>query len=237
MSDNMSDKTAEKSLKKEISKKVTELTIEREEVVYQKRSLENILSDIKKIDQDKVATETLTWLIKNVENYISNNTKVFKLDLILDNEAEEVKDMEEIKKLQDLFRSVPDDTVQDDTVQDDAVNSKTKEDPATKARKELNKVTEKIFKKINGKKDLLKSLFERMSFYYELKGITKGKMLLQKLIGEVTIRKFDYETFSVGVKVRDPKANNVVKEYVIPEGFTVCVEIVFTPVSIPTSMF
>jgi hypothetical protein len=53
----------------------------------------------------------------------------------------------------------------------------------------------------------------------------------------VSILKFEYEAFSVGVKVRNPKENNTIKEYVIPEGFTIWIEIAFNQVLTPVSMF
>jgi hypothetical protein len=81
------------------------------------------------------------------------------------------------------------------------------------------------------------NLFKRMAYYYELKGISRGKLLIQELEGQVSIVKFEYEAFSVGVKVRDPKKDTTIREYVIPEGFTVWIEIVCNPANPPTSMF
>jgi hypothetical protein len=79
---------------------------------------------------------------------------------------------------------------------------------------------------------LLKDLFKRMSFYYEMKGINNGNILLQEVIGEVDITKFEYEAFPIGVKVLSSDKNKneedrVVKEYAIPEGFTIWMEIAF----------
>ena len=53
----------------------------------------------------------------------------------------------------------------------------------------------------------------------------------------LSILRFEYEAFSVGVKVRNPKDNNTITEYVIPEGFTIWIEIAFNQVLTPVSMF
>ena len=212
--------------------KIANLKIEREEIVYNKKELSNILTESEKLDSTKISNEILTWIIKNVEQFINNQTKVFKLDLILDNESEKVEDMDEVKKLQDLYRAIPEET-------------ENNVDEIVVVRKKLDKIAEKASKKMSKNKDLLNDLFKRMAFYYELRGFNKGVPLIQNLEGKVEILKFEYEAFSVGVKIRQPKINadskeleyNAIKEYVIPEGFTVCLEIAFNQVAPPTSMF
>lgn len=210
--------------------KLKQFNIQKENIVYEKKPIPQILKESGDIDTDTMSTEILTWMIKNVESYISNQTKVFKLDLILDNDSKSVEDLNEIKKLQDLYRAIPEDADEKET---------------QKVRKKLDKITENVKNKIISNNILLKALFSRMVYYYEMKGFNKGKMLLQKLEGSVSILKFEYDAFSVGVKVRSVTDNlensnkeyTTVKEYVIPEGFTLWIEIAFQTAAPPTNMF
>jgi len=126
---------------------------ENNSIKFTKRPIEEILKEAKTIDPLKVCNEILAWLITNVENYVDSDNKIFKLDLILDN----VIGMFETTKLQDLYRSIPDDD-----------NMTEKElDEATKCREELDKITLKAHEHIKGAKEVLEVLFKRMIFYYE----------------------------------------------------------------------
>ena len=179
------------------------------------------------LDCDKIATEILIWLTKNVENFIDNQTKQFKIDLILDKESKTVEEMEETKKLQDLYQALPDSNEEDVEI----------------ARKNLDETTAKAYKNLTTKKDLLEKLFERMAYYYELVGVSKGKMLINKLVGSVSITKFEYESFleyaqgEDGERFGEKKSDKLIREYTIPEGFTIWIEIAFTPKTLPKSIF
>lgn len=175
----------------------------------------DIVKEAKKIDIDKVAEEVLCWVILNVENFIDNQAKAFKLDLILDSES-----MGETTKFQNLYKAVTDNDMA--------------------ARKELDKVAEKTYKKMKSMKEHLDKLFERMIFYYEMIGVKDGKAIEKQLIGAVDVLQFEYEAFQVGVNISAPKyevrdgetGERVIhqgeaKHYVIPEGFTIWIEIAF----------
>lgn len=209
------------TLPKGAQKKVKSLIVEKSEMNFVKKDTKTIIKEAKTIDANKVAEETLTWLINNVEYFIDNTTRMFKINLILDNEAKPIEGMEQTKKLQDLFRAIP---------EDQADNY----DNVISAKSTLNEVVSKAFNVINDRKDLLENLFTRMAFYFELKGVNKGKFLIQNLTGAVAVTNFEYEDFSVGVKINQPTKNEedkekyiTLKEYTIPEGFTIWLEIAF----------
>ena len=74
--------------------------------------------------------------------------------------------------------------------------------------------------------------------------IKEGENLIKfiEVEGSVNITKFEYDAFEVGVQIKD--ANNeegeerkILKDYVIPEGFTIWLEINFKNKQRPTSMF
>ena len=83
--------------------------------------------------------------------------------------------------------------------------------------------------------------------------LKEGETLVkfEEFKGQVGITNFEYEAFSVGVKIqRKPldqkqelntcsvtETKEVMKEYLIPEGFTVWLEITFKHKQRPTTMF
>jgi hypothetical protein len=207
---------------------------------YEKMSVKDILSKSKKIKPQVIAKEVLGWLISNVENYIDNQVRIFKLDLVIDSS----ESMQETLKLQNLYRAIP----------DDDAKSKQDEKELQDCRTVLNDITDQAYKKIVENEKGLQELFKRLVFYYEMTGFRDGKPLIRELDGVVNISKFEYEAFSVGVKIltrKDPispknatpisdlpdKKKAVMKQYVIPEGFTVWLEIAFKTSARPTSMF
>ena len=194
----------------------------------------DIMEQVESLDASKIAEEVLMWLTKNVENFISNQTKEFKIDIVLDQESETVYEMEELKKLQDIYQSLPDSCSA-------SVNN---------ARNKLDEITEEAFDAMGTKTEMLQSLFKRMAFYYELRGISRGTQLIQELEGNVSITKFEYDPFSIGVKVRKMEVaqnedggervisdKHVITEYVVPEGFSLWLEIAFIPKVLPKGMF
>jgi len=120
----------------------------------EKRLIESIISDSKTIDTKKVASEVLEWVTNNVENFIDDNMKVFKLDLVLD--ASE--GMQETKKLQDLYRSIPEDRMR---------MSNSELEKITECRTILNDVTDRAHQDMVRDEESMNKLFERMIFYYE----------------------------------------------------------------------
>jgi hypothetical protein len=245
------------------------------DAVFDKRPIEDILEDAKKIDTKKIANEVLNWITSNVENFIDNQSKIFKLDLVMDVAV----GTEETKKLQDLYRSIPED------------NEKELE-KSEKCRRILDETTKKAFSYMKDSSASLKTLFDRMVFYYErvipspenkrralaideelkelfnkkeqannsektklqeeiVAKIKEGEQLVKftQLEGNVSITNFDYECFSIGVQIREGHNPNedgevdknaerkILKNYNIPEGFTVWVEINFKHKQRPTVMF
>ena len=216
---------------------VANFEIMESETKYEKMSVKDILSKSKKIKPQIVAKEVLGWLISNVENYVDNQVRMFKLDLVIDSS----ESMHETLKLQNLYRAIPDDTL-----------NKQSQKELQECRAILNDITEQAHKKITENEKGLQELFKRLVFYYEMTGFMDGKPLIQALDGAVNVSKFEYEAFSVGVKVltknddvKEDKAisdlpenkKTVMKQYIIPEGFTVWIEIAFKAKSRPASMF
>jgi hypothetical protein len=199
------------------------------------RTVEEIIEDSKNIDTQKIATETLNWVIANVEGFIDNQNKMFKLDLVIEN----VKWMEETKKLQDLYRAIP----------EDQENEEINVDKSEKCRRILDEITTKAFSSMK-ESELLKTLFGRMVFFYEkpilnmenkrtalkideelkvlfnekeaakeedkykvqeriVEKIKEGEKLVKftQLDGDVNITNFEYEAFDLKVQIKEGKAN------------------------------
>lgn len=208
----------------------------------------------KNIDTNKIANEILDWLIVNVENYIDNQSKMFKIDLIIDGESN--PPMPETRSLQILYRHIPNDEqmvrAKDVFKSDGSIDmSKLKSKSLTQAikvRNCLNEITDECLDKIRNNQEKLDKLFERMSFFYEMIGVYKGNPLIQLLNGAVDISKFEYEAFSVDVSVKSPTykiqredridiIESEDKNYTIAEGFTIWVEIAFTSKAQSTAIF
>lgn len=192
---------------------------------YPTQSVDAILEQLQTMEVANVASEVLDWLIENVENYIDNKQQYFQIDLIIDenNNSESVKN---IKLLQTLYRSIPEN-----------------DERATECREKINLFTEDVLACMDeDMTDKLEKLFKRMSFYYEMKGISKEKgLLIQELTGSVSIVDFVYEAFSLGVRNSQinpfTRERKVLKEIVLPEAFTVGVEIAFNTVDSTRSLF
>lgn len=197
-----------------------------------KEICDKLITESKTIDIQKVSEEVLTWVTNNVEYFIDNKTKTFKLDLIVDSDA-----MPETKKLQSLYKLIPDETLASLKV-------------IGKCKGELDNVTEEIYFNMKKQKALLEKLFERMIYFYEVVALDNGVPLEKKLVGAVDIMQFEYEAFSVGVKISAPvyeitdgetgerkMMTGEDKEYEIPEGFAVWLEIAYKDAVANASMF
>ena len=203
--------------------------------------VKEIIEKSKEINTDRVAQEMLGWLIANVENFIDNQRREFKIDLILDSD-----NMSESTKLQNLYIEIPesDGDLKLDNI-DNVNNDNFKK--VNKCRETLDNVTKKCHSSMKKNKILLDTLFKRMIFYYEMVGVSKGNVLLKELKGAVSIKLFEYDAFSVNVQVtpvnvginknnRDSRGEDKQmttvnisegKNYDIPEGFTLWLEIAF----------
>lgn len=207
---------------------------------YEKRAIKEIYKDAETINVEVAAKEILTWIANNVEQFIDNQKRKFKLDLVIDAEEGAQETFPETRKLQNLYRAIPEDStsiVNPKDIQDVIDNLSEEEIDAMEdiqnCREALDKISENIWQSMQQNEELLEAIFKRMAFYYEMKGINKGELILQELKGEVDIVKFEYDSFPVQVHITGSalgKAEReVVKDYVIPEGFTVWLEIAFKP--------
>jgi len=220
------------------------IEIQSERLVTPPKEIDLILKESKQINIESASKEMLEWLIANVEGYIDNSVKNFKIDIIVDEKNKE--SLPEIKKLQDLYRAIPDDPDRDENL------TQTQIDKAVECRQELDRVTKKIFNVMQDQKEFIEQLFKRMSFYYELRTIKNGKPIIQDMEGTVIINKFEYEAFSVPVKIMqgelnqkdieeisstETKEKKIIKTYIIPESFTCWIEIAYKPIQKPTNLF
>lgn len=123
---------------------------------FKKRSVEDILKDSENVRPDAIADEVLIWLIDNVESYVDSKTKAFKIDLIFDNSD----GMQETKKLQDLYRAIPDDP--DGEEQNELVLEK-----CQKCRRILDNITKNAYENMRQSNEALEKLFKRMVYFYE----------------------------------------------------------------------
>lgn len=218
---------------------------------------------IKEIDAQKIAQEIIGWMIKNVENYVDNTTRHYKIDLVLENE-----ELPETKKLQDIYLEYG----KEDEKNQKKKNKK-KEKELLGIREALDEKTQESYDLIKNDEDNLNILTQRMLFFYEkiiptpeskkqafeidnvLKDLIgkkekakseKQKQKIQQQIkekvdegvslvkfteleGVAKITKFEYEAFNVNVQIKqgqkEEKDKKVVEEYMVPEGFTVWMEI------------
>jgi hypothetical protein len=143
-----------------------------QEIVSKVRATKDIMIDAEKIDATRVGNEVLAWVISNVENFIDNQTKIFKLDLVIDNP----KEMEETKKLQDLYRSLPDPQLPSGLINGGENSLSYKQivkdiekqiEEVEKCRKYLDNITKNAFEHVKSSRNALGHLFQRMIFYYE----------------------------------------------------------------------
>ena len=242
-----------------------------------KRPIEDILNDSKTIDPKKIAQEVIKWTINNVPNFIDNQTKIFKLDLVIDDNITE-NGLAETKRLQDLYKAIP----EDEELKEE------ESDKAEKCRRKLDLVTLEAYNIMKDSKELLKELFKSMIFYYEkvipsaenkkrafeidkklkelinqkeeekseevkkkiqekiVEAVKEGESLIkfEEFEGAVGITRFEYESFEVKVQVKrvakeseKREDREVVKEYNIPEGFILWLEINYRHKKKLTSMF
>lgn len=234
---------------------IPEFEIEEIHVEFKKRSFEDILKDVSNVDPKKISEEVLEWVTDNVEGFLDNHMRIFKLDLVLDDETQE---MQEVKKLQDLYRAIPHETVSASDIDmeklqnaddDDEIFKLTEqEEKEVECRMELDKIAEAAYNCMCEDEERLNKLFERMIFYYEVKCLKDGVPVIQEQQGVAKVLRFEYEGFNMGVKVikgldevnkEEIKKGErtTLKQYVVEEGFTVWVELAFKAKELPKTMF
>jgi hypothetical protein len=220
---------------------------------FEKKPLKEIIQQSKNIDIEKAGDEVIKWLTDNVEHFIDNKEREFRIDLVVDEKSEE--DMTHIKMLQDLYRAIPDDSEYidaekaeelmkgnlNDAFEDEDLNA------LVECRDTLDNVSFKIHDYIQKSENLI-GLYDAMIFYYEMIGLNQGQPLLKKLKGSVDVVEFTYESFNVAVTVLGGVMNleqdveeecdkNTIKQYIIPEGFSLLLEIAFIDQSRSIGLF
>jgi hypothetical protein len=114
-------------------------------------------------------------------------------------------------------------------------------------KKRALQIDEELKKLIEGKEEASEEEKKKIQEQV-VKLLQEGEELVkwEEFEGAVSITKFDYEAFSVGVKLTskpteeeqiEGEQEEVVKEYTIPEGFVVWMEINYRLKARPTSMF
>lgn len=223
------------------------------EMTFKKKSIEEILLLSENVDTDKAAEEVLQWLIENVENYIDNKEREFRIDLVIEENSSE--NMVNIKLLQDLYRAIPDDSEYVDVAKIEELmkgdlNEAFEDEDFEKlvhCRETLDNISFTIHDKMRDPENL-KKLYERMIYFYEMIGIKDSTPLLQSFNGGVDIIEFQYESFSIGVNVLEgrmslqddinaPCKKETIKNYIVPEGFSILLEISFMDSSRSLSIF
>jgi len=176
-----------------------------------KLSAEEVRAGMKKIDPKAVAAEVLAWLIQNVENYIDNTQKTFRLVLTVAADT-----MPVTKALQDLYMAVPDD------------------ENVGELMDSLDEITAEAKDIMQADAESIEKLFRRLVFFYEMTGFCNATgPIVQQMDGCVEISEFMFDPVSMTMQVKQPVVKmvdgqpvetgekRVVKEIQIPEGFGV----------------
>ena len=241
------------------TKKITAAIMTPEDIAVRDEAfqkMEEIAAESKNIEVAKVSDEILKWVIANVESFIDNHKKMFKLDLILDESVQEI--MPESMKIQRLYQAIPADEVFIPKALEDSesrVLLKNKDVKAgfakiKKCKTALDAVTKNILKDMRTHQEQLATLFKRMAYYYEVVGFRNGEALEKVLEGAVDIVDFEYENFSMTVSINDPEAMHSdtergsltdekieKKSYVLPAAFTIWLEISYKENNSMMSLF
>jgi len=222
------------------------------EIEFEKKTIEEIEELSKNIDTNKAADEVIQWLVDNVSNYIDNKEKEFRIDLVIEENSGE--SMENIKLLQDLYRGIPDDSeyLDSEKVQDIMENGDINEilndenlDKICACRQMLDNISFEIHDKIR-EPERLEKLFNAMIFFYEMIGINKGEAVLRELKGGVDIPEFMYDSFNIAVTAlgttidiskEETEERKIMEKYLIPEGFSLMIEISFVDSSLSRGLF
>lgn len=213
---------------------------------FQKRKLSEIIKEKDEVDPEKVAEEILNWLTENVTTFIDNHQKKFIINIVVaDEDQEDSVKMPHSRKLQNLFRAIPEpNVVMDESGENEEQQEENNEfsdlideSSPSEVRAELHQIVEEAFEKMKSKEELLDKLFSAMIYFYELQGIYQGEYLTKSLVGEVAINYFSFEAFSVGVSLQDKETQEVMKKYIIPESFAIDIEIAYREKTPSTSIF
>jgi hypothetical protein len=186
---------------------------------------DEIRSMAEEINPGDVAKEIMSWLIANVEQYIDNNEKIFRLYLAVDCKEK----MPESMKLQELYMAIP------PPKDDNDVNGAVEEAELLDI---LDDVCEEVHEVINTDEQGIKDLFKRLIFFFEMTGFSQAVgPLVQKLDGSVTINELSFDSVPMEMQVKQPVMKmvdgdwvqtgekRVVKEVTLPAGFAIELEL------------
>lgn len=213
------------------------------------------------VNTDISATEVLNWLTKNVESFIDNKTRVFDIELIIDDSAK--SQFLETSKVIDAFVALDkeeDTLVSSNEILKDKLQKLAKAysekdikklikdfpqyDKILKAKAVLHSIVFDIFKSLKSNeksiKELRENLFQRMAYFYEVRGIHKGNLVVDNFDGKIAITDFVYSGFEVEVKTtkKDKEGNQLEsKSYVIPPRLSIKLEIILKSKSTAQSLF
>lgn len=197
-----------------------------------------IFTKSKDVDPKAISKEIIQWMIDNVENYVDNHRTVYRLYLTVDSNTV----MAATGLLQLLYMSIP-------SPKDD--NDQAAKDVEGRCLDLLDDLTIKVKEELVANKEGLKSLYDRLVYYYEMTGFSsQSGPIVQQFDGYVELSEFVYEPLSMEVVVSSgedivdssgnhigqnkPKA--VVKREMLPEGYAVELEIKYWKKPLP-SMF
>jgi hypothetical protein len=165
---------------------------------------EDIRARAAKVDANVAAAEVLEWLQANVEQYIDNQSNVFRLYL----EVSDRERMPQCSELRDLYLGIP----------------PAKEDDEASAQLEvelldhLDAVTANIHEEIVKNAEGMDKLFKRLVFFYEMTGYSKlNGPIIQEMKGVVKINEFMFDPIPMQVTVAQP-VGKVVNGEVVRTG-------------------
>lgn len=186
-------------------------------------SEEEIMGKLGSISPEGVAAEVGQWMLDNVDNYIDNHRKIYRLYLTVGASDS----MPNSELLQRLYMSIP-------TAEDEGDTAG--RDRESRCLDALDDITSAAKKVIEGDKNTLQKLYDKLIYYYEMTGFSsQSGPIVQQFDGYVELREFVYEPLSMeivvsageeyvdasGNPVGDAKPKEVMKREMMPEGFAV----------------
>ena len=175
--------------------------------VYDILPEEEIIARAGNIDPVAAAKEVLNWLVNNVQQYVDNQRKTYRLYITVADST----GMPQISELQALYLAIESPEDSDD---------KGGLEREGRCLDVLDDITEKVQESLMSDKEGLESLYSALIYYYEMIGFSsQSGPILQKFSGYVDIKLFLYEPVVIKVQVKEGNGGEVTKEDTIPEGF------------------
>jgi transposase len=219
-----------------------------------KKNPDEIVTLSHEVDPHGASKEICNWLIENVESYIETEGTSYKIDLVIDDSVKTMPNLKALQSLfrviPDEDGSVDDEKILhcrkalNEVVHDIFKSVSEEKDLLCKLFEKMQFYYGKLIineetksKALQIDKDLKELALEREKLPTEeekekftekiIEKIKEGQSLLkfEQFEGDISIHKFDYEAFDVGVSLKDPETKEIIKEYVVPEGFVVWFDI------------